>query len=189
MHNSLVLTISTVLILSSILVPVYLLLTRRPKPRPERLLVLRETYLTTVLALSGYALAIALLVARYINPSLVGDDDGAAWYFVFLCGASAVFSGLMLLNQFLRSVIVYPDSLLVTSLWGEQLGLRWDEVDEVRVNAQNRLILKAADGRSATIGGNRKTYREFIRIAAEKIPPESGEDILEGLCRCERIRS
>lgn len=156
MNNSLVLALSAVLLLCSIVVPLYLLRSRRPQPRPGRILVLRETYLTTVLALSGYALAVALLVARYNNPSLVGDDDGAAWYFIFLCGASAVFGGIMLLNQFLRSVMVYPDSFLVTSLWGEQLELRWDEVSDVRVNAQSRLIVKAADGRSATIGGNRK---------------------------------
>lgn len=158
----------------------YFLAAKRTPPQGE-LLRVTEPPMTALLGLALWLEAGIVLFFLLTQPNHVAvSQQGRINAYLFLL-ASAALGGAMILYSFVKVILVFPDRVVYVSWFGQQETLRWEEIDEVKATQSKRLTLIHRGGTQFTVGGRMDAYREFVKLAGKKIPPEAGEDILAGL--------
>jgi hypothetical protein len=173
---------TTVLCLMAAVVAITLLfLLVKRTPKQGELLRIKEPPMTAWLGLVLWVEAGIVLYFLLTQPEhLVVSQQGRINAYIFLL-VSAVFGGIMILYCFKKVILVFPDQVVYVSLFGQQETLRWEEIDQIKTTQSKRLTLIHKGGTQFTVGGKTEDYREFVKLASKKIPPEAGEDILQEL--------
>lgn len=164
-----------------IIVTAVIIATRRCKRMPGELYRIREISMTAVLgALLWLEAGTILYYDLAIPQRLITNSNSQINVYIFLTLSILTGAG-MLLYYFVKSIVVCEDSVTYVSFYGTTKILKWEEITEVRTNVGKRFVLIGKNNVKMTVGGQRKTYKEFIELACKKIRPEVGEDILIGL--------
>ena len=140
----------------------------RSQPRDYGLVCLRETWMTTVLALMLIALGLAVCAMKLIDPSLAGEEADSWWFaagFNLVCQVLGDFTLLFALS---KKVVAFAD--------------RIETISVVRVEkAPMSRSVKLTDrqGNVISINGESRDYAKFAQLAKEKIRPAQGRELLE----------
>lgn len=160
---------------------VFFLVTGRAPRREGELLRVKEPPMTAAFGIALWLEAGIVLYFLLTRPERVAvSGQGRINACIFLV-ASAALGGGALLYAFVKAVLVFSDRVVYVSPFGRRKTLRWEEIDEVKAAQSKRLTLIHRNGVRFTVGGRMEAYREFVRLAGKKIPPEAGEDILSEL--------
>lgn len=149
---------------------------------PKELFRVREIGMTSVLGALLWLEAGAILAYGITLPErLSGGFSSELNVFGFLA-LSILLGAYMQLYYFVKVIIVTEAGIVGVSVWGRKTVLEWQAVSEVRVSMLRRVTL-AGSGGSVTVGGEKKAYARFLKLAARKIQADTGNDILAGLSK------
>lgn len=140
----------------------------------------REIGMTSVLGALLWLEAGAILAYGITLPErLSGGFSSDLNVFGFLV-LSILLGAYMQLYYFVKAIVVTDAGIVGISVWGKQTVLEWQDISEIRVSMLRRVTLGGHNG-SVTVGGEKKAYARFLRLAVKKIQADTGNDILIGL--------
>lgn len=179
---------NTIILLTSAVVDTVLLvgtilqLTQNVSPRqPGELMRLLEPKVTAFMGALLIAMGYFILIMKYLNPTIAGNDQVS---YIYVGGFSLICVGFgcgIMFYTFLKKVIVTEDRLIFVDMFGKRKEMYWKEITQVKVpTLTNNLTLIGREARY-TVKGEPKAYKEFLKIAKEKIRKEIGSDTLENL--------
>jgi len=145
------------------------------------LLRLSETIYTAAFAVLLIAMAGFILWMKYSHTEIAGKDPTS--YFsvgVFAVMCAAVGCGV-LFYTFLRKVIVYEEGVVFINLLGAKKQIQWNEITEIKISPLTNKIGLISGSSHFSVGGEAKAYKEFLRIAQQKVKPNVGGPILDKL--------
>lgn len=172
---------ATLILMAAVAAATLYFLFAKRVPEQGELLRINEPPMTALLGFALWVEAGFVLYFLLTQPEHVAvSQQGRINAYIFLL-ASAALGGTMILYSFTKAILVFSDRVVYVSLFGRQETLRWEEIDEVKVTQSKRLTLLHKGGTQFTVGGKMESYREFVKLASKKIPPEAGEDILKEL--------
>ena len=152
----------------------------RSQPRDYGLVCLRETWLTTVLALMLIALGLAVCAMKLIDPSLAGEEADSWWFaagFNLVCQVLGDFTLLFALS---KKVVAFADRIETISVLGKRREVAWEDVVRVEKAPMSRSVkLTDRQGNVISINGESRDYAKFTQLAKEKIRPAQGRELLE----------
>jgi len=157
---------------------------KRTGARPREIFRIRETMMTVVLGVALWAESGALLYILLTMPERLGGGSAVlnGWLFAvasLLLGCFAVLFGSV------KVVVACTDGFYAVTFYGSCTHILWEDVTDVQ-NVRKRLRFVTGSGRSATVGGSRQQMAQFVKLAAQNVPPEAGEDVLEMALRQKR---
>ena len=176
-----------VLLVSLVLCVVLLSLTaiqikrRQPQQQQGELLRLSETKATAVMGGMLIALGFFILYMKTVNVTIAGTDQTSYLFvggFALMC--VAIGCGIMAYT-FLQKVIAFEDKVVFIPIIGRTKQLYWNEISEIKVPFLTNNATFIGKSCKFTVGGEPKTYKEFIKIAKKKVKPEVVSDVLEKL--------
>lgn len=169
-----------ILVAAAVLATLAVAVVKRVGPEQGELFRIRETPMTAVLGFALWAEAFVVLYFLLTQPERLAPSGQSRLNSYIFLAASAVLGGAMILYCFVKKILVFDDRVTYVSLLGQRKTIRWDEITEVKATQSKRLTL-LKDGAQFTVGGRAGAYHRFLKLAAKKIPPEAGEDVLAGL--------
>ncbi|MGE4485747.1 MAG: hypothetical protein AB7C97_11620 [Oscillospiraceae bacterium] len=152
--------------------------TRRTGPGKDELFRIKETPMT---ALFGLMILIEAGFLQYFlitkPEQIVATGEGLrnAYLFLFI---SVALGCCLIMYAFVKTVIVTEKGVICVSLFGSHEEVDWNEIDGIELTRNNRLVLIKGKELKVTVGGDRESFKRFIKMADKKIRPEAGEDIL-----------
>lgn len=176
-----ILLVSAVICAVLILASMALIIKRQPKRQQKELMRLSETVFTAVMGFMMIALGVFLLYQKYTDPEIAGTDINS---YVFICGFSIVCvacGSCMMPYTFLKKIIACEDRVIYVTILGECRELYWRDVTEVKLPLMSSKITLIGKNTRFVAGGETKAYKEFIRIAKNKIRAQVGSDVLDKL--------
>lgn len=156
-----------------------ILATKRYRKTEEELFRVKEIPMTALLGFLLWLEAGAILYVVIAVPENLIKSSRSFWNVVIFILLSSILGAVMILYYFIKSCIVSEKGIKCISLIGTVTELSWQEVSSVKVSTGKRLILESADGKKkVTVGGEKKSYQEFIRLAEKRMKPVSGREYL-----------
>jgi hypothetical protein len=176
-----ILIISAVICTVLILAGSIIIINRQPKRQQGELMRLSETAFTAVMGGMMIALGFFILYAKYADPAVAGTDETSYIFvgcFAVMCAAGGC--GIMLYT-FLKKIIACEDRVLYVDILGQCRELHWSEITEIRLPLMSNKITLIGKSIRFVAGGEPKAYKEFVKIAKNKIRPEAAGDVFEKL--------
>lgn len=152
----------------------------RSQPKDYGLVCLRETWMTTVLALMLIALGLAVCAMKLIDPTLAGEEADSWWFAAGFNLVCQLLGDFTLLFALVKKVVAFDDRILVISVLGKRREVAWEDVTRVEKSPMSRSV-KLTDRRGDTISinGESRDYAKFAQLAKDKIRPAQGRELLE----------
>lgn len=155
---------------------------KRQPPRQEgELMRLAETKVTALMGILMIAMGYLILYEKYIDPQIAGSDPVTYFYVAGFSLICVVFGIGIMAFTFLRKIIVNEKDLVFVTFWGKKKKLEWKEIKELKVPPLTNKLTLIGRKTQFTVGGESKAYKEFLKIAKEKIKKEVGSDTLQNL--------
>lgn len=168
--NRIIIIAAAAISVLTVIICLVLILIRRHKPQTGDLLIVRETYMSWVFGLAlWFEVAIILYYVFVMPERLLVNANSYINTSVFML-AGAVTGSAAMLNYFVKCTVVREKELTDISLLGRQKTLKWVQIKSVSVYMGRRLILVSKDNTTIKVGGEPKSFRKFLRLAAEKLP-------------------
>ncbi|MEH7248154.1 hypothetical protein V7114_15370 [Neobacillus niacini] len=172
-----------VLYVAIIIATIVVIFTRRVKGKqPGEILRVKEINITSLLGIFLLLEAGAILYYGLTTPERLITSSRAetnVYIFLLLSIGSGAF---MQLYYFVKCCIITKDGVTGVSIWGRQTTLSWNEIASSHLTNGKRLTLTNKDGsKKFTVGGEKGTYKEFVKLASKNIRPEAGDDVLRNL--------
>lgn len=171
-----ILLISFVICVLLLAVSSIIIFKSQPAKQEGELLRLSETAFTALMGAMMIVLPFFILYAKYSKPALSGSDMDSYLYiggFAVVC--MVVGCGTMFYT-FVKKIIACKDRILYINILGRKSELYWDDITEVKVPILSNKATFIGKNTQFTVGGEPKTYKEFIKIAQRKVKPEVGSD-------------
>jgi len=168
--NRIIIIAAAAISVLTVIICLVLILIRRHKPQAGDLLIVRETYMSWVFGLAlWFEVAIILYYVFVMPERLLVNANSYINTSVFML-AGAVTGSAAMLNYFVKCTVVREKELTDISLLGRQKTLKWVQIKSVSVYMGRRLILVSKENTTIKVGGEPKSFRKFLRLAAEKLP-------------------
>ena len=163
---------------------IYLAVTRQPKKDGKEDVVLKEPLLNLMPSLFLIAMCVFILGMRFAGFEVGGsetDTRNPDYYVVGLSLISALGAGYGILYSMLKQTLAYNDRMVCVDLLGRINTMRWDKVTEVKTRPMSRKITFYSGSETCEVNGEMKAYRDFVKLAKNKVPPAIASDTLDRL--------
>jgi hypothetical protein len=154
---------------------------RQPKKQKGELIRMSETVVTAVMGGMLIALGFFILYMKNANSTIAGTDQNSYLFVGVFAVVSVAFGCGIMFYTFLQKIIACEDRVVFVTILGQYKVLYWDEIREIKVRFMSNKVTLIGKSTQFIVGGEPKTYKEFLKIAKKKIRPEVGSDVLEKL--------
>lgn len=159
----------------------YIIIFHREKPQKGELFRVKEIFMTLILGIALWVETIAVLFVMYTTPDkLVNSGDSTMNIYIFL-SASIILGAVLILYYSVKCIIISDNDIIYISIIGKKKTIAWKNIKEIKTSQGRRLTIIGKDGVKLTVGGNKESYKRFLKMSEQKIKPEIGEDIILGL--------
>lgn len=182
------LTVFLAVFIIIIIITVVLLAAYPFKPMQGELYRIKETGMTAALGAFLWIEAGFIFYIGFTKPgSLITNLNSRINVYIFLT-LSIFFGAAMLLYYFAKSVVVFEDKITFVSFYSKPITLRWEDIVKVNSSMGKRLVFLGKNNEKISIGGERKNFKEFIKLSYDKVPPRAGRDTLLGIKKSLKIK-
>ncbi|MGI6622791.1 MAG: hypothetical protein GX227_05490 [Clostridiaceae bacterium] len=172
------LILSFIAITLFLVISIVLIVRKRYRKDGRELAIVSEIPETMVFGCMLVIVGYALLLAKYYNPSVAGNDLSSYNFVAILAAICGISGSQILLSTFVKKAVAYPDRFVVITMFGFKREFSWRSVTEVKTTPISLRVTFTVSNESVSINGRGKEYGEFIRTAREKIPATVGSDVL-----------
>lgn len=160
---------------------IVIILTRKPRPTGGEIVVLREAPVTFIMAVLLIFLSCGVLVMKFMGHPVGGSNvtsyQFCAW-FGFVCMLIGVYA---LFYTFVKKVLAYEDRMIIVNLLGYRKTVYWEDVTHVKTNRLSRQLVFYVGNDGNSLNGDAESYRQFVHLASQRVPPHVGSDTLGNL--------
>lgn len=160
---------------------IIIIVRKQPILDGSELAKVKETPETGIMGIVSCLLCYALLIMKYIDPTIGGTDLTSYKFVAGFALICALCGYEVLLFAYEKKVIAYKDRIEAYNQLGIKKVIYWNMITEVKVPVLSKRATFKTNNDSISVNGSPSSYTKFIKIAKEKVSPIVASDDLAKL--------